>query len=177
MVRFLSGVVFTLAFIAAAGYAAVVLGVASAGADAKPPALEKWAARTSLEAAMSREDAGYVNPLQPTDANLVAGVKLYGANCAVCHGAADGKPSTLSRGFYIKAPQLATDGVEDDPEKMTYWKLEHGIRFSAMPAFGATLSSDQLWQLTMFLARMDKLPAAAAAAWKKLPSSATHAAS
>jgi len=177
MLRFVFGVVFTLALLAAAGYAAVVFGLIPAGADAKPPALEKWAARKSLKATISREGAAYVNPLQPTDANLVAGVKLYGANCAVCHGAADGKPSTLSRGFYIEAPQLATDGVEDDPEAMTYWKLAHGIRFSAMPSFGKTLSSDQLWQLTMFLARMDKLPAAPEAAWKKLPSSATPASS
>ena len=58
------------------------------------------------------------------------------------------------------------------PENVTYWKLAHGIRFSAMPAFGSTLSSDQLWQLTMFLSRMDKLPAAADAAWKRIPSAA-----
>jgi mono/diheme cytochrome c family protein len=56
---------------------------------------------------------------------------------------------------------------------MTYWKLDHGIRFSAMPAFGSTLTSEQLWQITMFVARMDKLPAAVDAAWKKIPSAAT----
>jgi mono/diheme cytochrome c family protein len=173
MIRFVFGIVFTLAFLAAAAVVGIYLGVVPAGADVKPPALEKWAAQKSLHASMAREDANYVNPLQPTDANLLAGVQLYGTHCAVCHGASDGKASTLSKGFYIEAPLLATDGVEDDPEKMTYWKLDHGIRFSAMPAFGSTLSSEQLWQLTMFLARMDKLPPAVDAAWKKIPSVAT----
>ena len=170
MIRFLYGIIFTLAFALAAIVAGVYLGALPAGADAKAPGLERWAARTSLHAAIDREDVAYKNPLQPTDDNLVAGANLYGAHCAVCHGTSDGKASTLAKGFYIKAPLLATDGVEDDPENETYWKLDHGIRFSAMPAFGKTLTSEQLWQLTMFLGHMDKLPPAADAAWKKLPS-------
>jgi mono/diheme cytochrome c family protein len=169
---FINGIVFTLALLAGAGFAAIQLGLMPAGADAKPLPGEEWAAKRSLHAAMAREDAGYTNPLQPTDANLVTGVHLYAANCAVCHGAADAAQSTLSKGFYIEAPQLAKDGVEDDPEKVTFWKLKHGIRFSAMPAFGGTLSDDDLWKITMFLAAMDKLPPAAEAEWKKVPSAA-----
>ncbi len=172
MLRFIYGIIFTLAFVVAAAFAGIYAGALPPGADVKPPALEKWAAKKSLKATMKREDVAYKNPLQPTDANLIAGAKLYGANCAVCHGASDGLASTLSKGFYIEAPLLAKDGVEDDPENMTYWKLDHGIRFSAMPAFGATLSAEQLWQLTMFLTHMDKLPPAAEAGWKKLPSAA-----
>jgi mono/diheme cytochrome c family protein len=172
VLRFIYGIIFTLAFVVAAAFAGIYAGALPPGADVKPPALEKWAAKKSLKATMKREDVAYKNPLQPTDANLIAGAKLYGANCAVCHGASDGLASTLSKGFYIEAPLLAKDGVEDDPENMTYWKLDHGIRFSAMPAFGATLSAEQLWQLTMFLTHMDKLPPAAEAVWKKLPSAA-----
>ena len=175
MIRFAYGIVFTLAFLAAAAYAGTVLGVVPAGADTKPSAIERWMAKRSLHATIAREDAVYVDPLQQTDANLLAGVKLYAANCVVCHGAADGKASTLAKGFYIEAPQLATDGVEDDPEKMTYWKLVHGIRFSAMPAFGGSLSTEQLWQLTMFLAKMDRLPPSVDAAWKRVPSAAASA--
>lgn len=172
MLRFVYGIIFTLALLVAAAFAGIYVGALPPGADVKPPALERWAAKKSLKATMKREDVAYKNPLQPTDANLIAGAKLYGANCAVCHGASDGLASTLSKGFYIEAPLLAKDGVEDDPENMTYWKLDHGIRFSAMPAFGATLSAEQLWQLTMFLSHMDKLPPAAEAVWKKLPSAA-----
>ena len=172
MIRFFYGVVFTLAFLAAAGFAAIKLGVLSAGADAHISWAEKFAAKTSLHASIARGDVKYRNPLQPTDANLSAGATLYGADCAVCHGAADGRSSTLAKGFYIDAPLLAKDGVEDDPENVTYWKLDHGIRFSAMPAFGKTLSSEQLWQLTMFVSRMDKLPPAAEATWKAIPSAA-----
>lgn len=169
---FINGIVFTLAVFVAAGIVAVVEGLLPAGADAKPSRLEQLAARKSLHATITRESKNLTNPLQPTDENLIAGVHLYGANCAVCHGASNGKPSRIARGFYIKAPQLATDGVEDDPEAVTYWKLAHGIRFSAMPAFEKTLSSDDLWRIAMSLKQMDKLPPAVEAQWKKIPSSA-----
>ena len=45
------------------------------------------------------------------------------------------KPSNLAQGFYIEAPQLAKDGVEDDPEAVSFWKVKHGTRFTAMPSF------------------------------------------
>ncbi len=167
---FIYGIVFTIALILAAGVTAVKFGVVYAGADEKPPHLERVAAQTSLHAAIDRDTKDMIDPLKPSDANLLAAVHLYGNNCAICHGAADGKISTLATGFYIKAPQLASDGVEDDPEAETYWKLKHGIRFTAMPAFGSTLSDEQLWQLAMFLSKMDKLPPAVDAAWKQLPS-------
>jgi mono/diheme cytochrome c family protein len=169
---FITGIVFTLALILAAGYTAVRLGVMPAGADAKPFPGEKWAAQRSLHAEIDRERGAFVNPLQPTDANLTAGVHLYAVDCAVCHGAADAAESTLAKGLYIRAPQLAKDGVEDDPDSETFWKLKHGIRFSAMPAFGGTLSDDDLWKLTMFLQKMDKLPPAVDAEWKKVPTAA-----
>ena len=166
----MNGIVFTIALLVAATVAGVKLGMLPSGADAKPLPMEKLAANTSLHASIRRDTRGMTNPLQPTEANLAAGVKLYGENCAVCHGAADAKPSNLAQGFYIEAPQLAKDGVEDDPLPTTYWKLVHGIRFTAMPAFKKTLSDDDLWKLTMFLNKMDKLPPQAEADWKKLPS-------
>jgi thiosulfate dehydrogenase len=169
---FVNGIVFTLALLGAGALVGVLTGALPAGADNKPSGFEKWAAQKSLHATLARETAGLTDPLQPTDENLLAAVKLYGQNCAVCHGTSDGKKSTLAKGFYIESPQLATDGVEDDPEAVTFWKLKHGIRFSAMPSFGATLSDDDLWRLAMFLNKMDKLPPAVDAAWKALPSAA-----
>jgi mono/diheme cytochrome c family protein len=173
---FINGVVFTLALLAAACFAGVWLGLLPAGADVRPPRLERWAANRSLEVQIARESTAYVNPLQPTEANVIAGVHLYAANCTVCHGAADGAASNVAKGLYIRAPQLAKDGVEDDPLAETFWKLKHGIRFTAMPAFGGTLSDDDLWKLSLFLAHMDKLSPAAQTEWKKIPSAQASAA-
>lgn len=175
MRNFINGIVFTLAFLAAAGFVAVQLGLVPANADAKPSALETWAGKRSLQATIDRDTKGLQNPLPLSDENLTDGMHLYASNCAVCHGAADAKPSKLAQGFYIRAPMLAKHGVEDDPVAESFWKIKHGIRFTAMPSFGATLSDDDIWKIAMFLSKMDHLPSAIDASWKAVPSAASQA--
>jgi thiosulfate dehydrogenase len=162
------GVVLTLAVIALGAYFGIQRGLMPANADATPSALETWAAKTSLRATLAREAPKTPNPLPLDDANLIAGIKLYGENCIVCHGASDARASTVAAGLYQHPPQLAKDGVEDDPDGVTYWKVDHGIRLTGMPSFGRTLQERQLWQLTLFLKHMDHLSPAADKAWKAL---------
>jgi thiosulfate dehydrogenase len=151
-------------------YLFVAFGFVPANADAKPPALEKWAARMSLKATIAREAPKSPNPVAVSDANLIAGVKLYAANCAVCHGAADGAASNIAKGLYQHAPQLGKHGVTDDEEGETYWKIYHGIRMTGMPSYRSTLSETQMWTITLFLKHMDELSPGAEKAWKTLPS-------
>lgn len=167
------GVFATLVVLGLGAYLAVQAGLLPANADARPSRLERWLARTSLHASLEREAPKISNPLALDDANLVAGIRLYAANCAVCHGAADGKPSNVALGLYQKPPQLAKDGVEDDPDGVTYWKVEHGIRLTGMPAFGKALDDRQLWQLTLFLKHMDGLPPAPERVWKAVKNPAS----
>ncbi len=161
--------------VALVGLVGIAEGILPANADAKPGALEKWAAKTSLNATMARATRTLHGPVAPTDSMLTAGVRLYHTNCAVCHGASDGKPSAVAQGLYQKPPQFAKDDVTDDPVEVTYWKITHGIRFTGMPSFSSTLSSDQRWAVASFLRYQDSLPPSAAAAWKALPSAADSA--
>lgn len=167
---FVLGVVATLVALAFFVYIGVQAGLLPANADARPSHLERWAAKTSLHATLRREASRAPNPLALTDANLAAGIKVYGQNCAVCHGAATFAPSNIARGLYQFAPQLGKYGVEDDPAGVIYWKVTHGIRFTGMPSFARTLSDEQRWQVTLFLQRMDKLPPAAERLWRAVKS-------
>jgi thiosulfate dehydrogenase len=153
-------------------YLFVSLGCMPANADAKPPSIEKWAARKSLQATIDREAPKTPNPVALNDDNLKAGVKLYAANCAVCHGAADGAASNIAKGLYQHAPQLAKHPVTDDEEGETFWKIYHGIRMTGMPSYRATLNDTQMWQITLFLKHMTELTPGAEKAWKSLPSQA-----
>jgi mono/diheme cytochrome c family protein len=166
------GICGTLVVIALGAYLGIKAGLMPANADARPSHLERWAASTSLHATLAREAPRIDNPIPLGDENLIAGIKLYAANCAVCHGAADAKPSNVALGLYQKPPQLAKDGVEDDPEGVTYWKVDHGIRLTGMPAFGKALGDRQVWQLTLFLKHMDGLPPAPERVWKAVKSEA-----
>jgi mono/diheme cytochrome c family protein len=140
-----------------------------ANADGKPSALETWAAHTSLRATLEREAPKGPNPVALTDANLTAGLRLYAKNCMVCHGASDGQASAIAAGLYQEPPQLAMDGVEDDPEGISYWKIKHGIRLTGMPSYSASLDDTQIWQVALFLKHMDSLPPSVQRIWVKTP--------
>ena len=165
-----SGVALTLAVATGATYALVRTGLIPAHADATPGALETWMARTSLDATLRREAPKQDNPVVLTDQNLLEGVHLFAQNCAVCHGSASGTASAspIAKGLYQKPPQLATDGVEDDPEGETFWKVKHGIRLTGMPSFGNSLSDTEIWTLALFLKHMDKLPPSVQQAWTQV---------
>jgi thiosulfate dehydrogenase len=162
---FVIGLLTAVAVIAIAGYAVLVSGLVYGGQDFKPGGIEKWGARQMQRATMRRGMAGLTSPLQPSEDNLLAGVELYDTHCRVCHGGSDGVSTAIAKGLTPQAPQLAKDGVEDDPVEMSYWKVAHGIRFTGMPAFHATLSDQQMWQIALFVRHMNALPPRAQRAW------------
>src|SRR5665647_2502290 len=164
------GVALTLAIAVIGAYTLVQSGLIPANADAKPGRLETWMAQTSLDATLSRNAPHSQNPVALTEGNLLDGVHLFAQNCAVCHGSAkgDASASPIAKGLYQKPPQMATDGVEDDPEGDSFWKIKHGIRLTGMPSFGYTLNDQQIWTLALFLKHMDKLPPVVQQTWQQV---------
>ena len=167
---FLLGFVATVVVVLGAVYLTLTNGLIPAGSDTRPSRVETWAARTSLRASLERDAPRGPNPVELTDANLVAGIQLYETHCVICHGTAKGDAATsaIAKGLNPRPPQLASDGVEDDPEGFSFWKIKHGIRWTGMPAWEGTLNDQQIWMLALFLKRMDKLPPAAQQVWQNL---------
>ena len=167
---FVAGIIAAIVVALVGGYIIVSSGLIPANADAKPGSLEIWAASTSLRATLAREAPKGPNPVAASDANLIAGVDLYGQHCAICHGTAkgDASASPVAKGEYPKPPQLATNGVEDDPEGVSVWKITHGIRWTGMPAWKSSLSNQQIWTLALFLKHMNNLPPAVEQAWQQV---------
>jgi thiosulfate dehydrogenase len=167
---FLIGIVASILAGLGAGYLVVTSGLIPANADATPGRLERWVAQTSLRATLAREAPSGPNPVELTEANLIAGIQLYGEHCAICHGTAkgDASASAVAKGLYPAPPQLASDGVEDDPEGVSFWKIQHGIRWTAMPSWAGVLNDQQIWTLALFLKHMDKLPPAAQQVWQNV---------
>ena len=119
---FLLGVVATVLVDAACGYATLRTGLIPANADANPGWFETWATGMYLDATLARDAPKGPNPVALTDTNLIVGIDLYGRHCAICHGTAKGNASAtpIAKGEYPSPPQLATDGVEDDPEGYSF---------------------------------------------------------
>lgn len=165
---FIVGVALMLVALVGAGYVALRMGMIPANADAKAGRFERYVANTSLRATLEKDAPEGPNPVPLSDANLIAGIRLYETHCAFCHGAAskNAPPPPIARGEYPQPPQLAKDGVEDDPSGWTFWKIKHGIRWTGMPSWRDELNDQQIWTLALFLKNMDRLPPAAEQAWQ-----------
>jgi mono/diheme cytochrome c family protein len=165
MGKILLGVVITLIVVALAGLGFAMLGFFPTPANVEPPHWERHLAMSAVDASADRHAPRVSNPLTPTDQNLEDGMKLYTMNCALCHGGLDRKPSTLVGSFYPPPPNFVSD-PPDDPEWHIFYTMRTGIRYTGMPAWDKTLTSDEMWKTTMFLSHMDKLPPAVQEYWK-----------
>jgi len=165
MRNFILGIVVTLLAIILGGLAIANFGYIPTNADATPPSFERRLANNALDASMERHAPRVTSPVPPTDENLIQGMKVYTMNCSVCHGTLDNKPSTLEKALYPPVPQLILDPL-DDPEWHIYYAIRTGVRYTGMPAWGKALSDQDIWDVTMFLSRIQKLPPKVQDYWK-----------
>jgi mono/diheme cytochrome c family protein len=160
---FVLGVVLTLLLGAAATYVYFARGMAPVATSAPPMPFEKRLARMALHARLQREMPRQV-PIQADEAALVSGARLYVEHCAVCHGLPGREQTAIARGEFPRPPHLFRGkGVTDDEPGETYWKVANGIRLTGMPSYDKSLSTDQMWQVSLLLANADKLPASVTA--------------
>jgi mono/diheme cytochrome c family protein len=162
---FILGVIVTLVVLGAVALLVAEFGFMPTNADATPPEFETRIASSALDAAMERHAPRVNNPVPATDDNLIGGMKIYSMNCAVCHGTMDYKPSLLEHSMYPPPPQLLLDPL-DDPEWHIYYSVRTGVRYTGMPSWSRALSDQDMWKVTGFLSRVEKLPPAVQTYWK-----------
>lgn len=156
---FLFGLIIGLAIIPIMVYGYFRFGYAPVATGAPAMPFEKTFARMGLHGRMDKEYPRSV-PITGNQENYTAGAHLYREHCAVCHGVAEQHASSVAKGMYPRPPQLFDPKhmVTDDPAGETYWKVANGIRMTGMPAFHDSLSTTQMWQVSVLLANADKLP-------------------
>lgn len=169
MGRFLLGILLGIIFVPLAVMLYFKVGHVPVAVNDPPLPEERLITSVPLNARIDRELIK-TPPVQPDEANLVAGAHIYSDRCAVCHGF-HGKPSQFGTHMFPTAPPLWEKhrrgdvvGVSDDPPGETYWKVANGIRLTGMPAYKELLSDTEMWQVSILLANADKpLPPAAVA--------------
>lgn len=164
MRNFILGIVVAILVLLLGGLGLALLGFLPTRADRAPTMMESRIAMSALDNSVERHAPRINSPVPPTDENLIEGVKIYTMNCALCHGGIDRQLSTLS--FYPPAPNLILHPL-DDPEWHVFYVIHNGVRYTGMPAWDRTLSEPDMWKLTAFLTRMEKLPPAVQDYWKK----------
>jgi mono/diheme cytochrome c family protein len=112
-----------------------------------------------MEAVRDRSIAVRIGDVQvpPLDDPKLAaeGAKHYAAMCVDCHLAPGVKDSELRKGLYPQPPNLAEHIHAGPAEK--FWVIKHGIKMSAMPAWGKTHDDQSIWGLVAFLQKLPEL--------------------
>ena len=156
--NFIAGLIVGVVLVPAVAYFYFAGGYAPVATAAAPMPFEKMLARKALHARLAKEVPETV-PIEPTEANLLAGAVLYQEHCAVCHGLPDAGKTDIAAGLFPMPPELFKGkGVTDDEPGETYWKVANGIRLTGMPGFRTALKNEQLWQVSLLVANADKLP-------------------
>jgi len=158
MKTFLFGLILGLVAVPAVVYFYFSSGSAPVATAAPPMPFEKMMARMALHARMEKEMPKSV-PITADEAAYTVGAQVYKEHCAVCHGLPGQAQTAIAKGMFPKPPVLLEGtGVTDDPPAETYWKVAGGIRMTGMPGFDKSLSTTQMWQVSLLLANADKLP-------------------
>jgi mono/diheme cytochrome c family protein len=160
MKKFILGLILGLILVPAGAVFYFLSGMAPAATADPPMPFEKLIAQSSLKARITREMPAS-SPVQANEAAFLAGANIYRMDCAMCHGLPQAPEPVVAMGMFPKPPQLFQPhhDVADDPPGMTYWKVKNGIRLTGMPGFAASLTDEQMWQVSLLLANGDKLPA------------------
>jgi len=176
MKAFLFGLILGLIAVPAVVYLYFASGSAPVATTAPPMPFERMMARMALHARLEKEMPKSV-PITADEAAYAAGAQVYKQHCAVCHGL-PGQPQTaIAKGMFPDPPVLLQGkGVTDDSPGETYWKVAGGIRMTGMPGFDKSLSTTQMWQVSLLLANADKLPQSVKDSLTEIPVPASPAA-
>ena len=135
----------------------------------EPPSWEVGQAQAALQASLARKSRGLRNPIDPaSERDLLAGLNLFRNDCAGCHGDSRLRSIWGSRNFYPRVPQFGRQAPPLDAPQI-FIAVKHGIRYSGMGAWDGMLRDREIWQVATFLSRLNSLPPAVAARWKKAP--------
>jgi len=130
------------------------LGRLPSNATANPPKWEMDIGMRALDASLERRSSGLKNPIAAGDkVAFAAGEKIYGQNCAGCHGDAKAPSAWGSKGFYPRAPQFFQEGTDVGPEE-AFAAIHDGVRYSGMGAWKDVMKDDDMWKVANFVAQI-----------------------
>jgi mono/diheme cytochrome c family protein len=100
-------------------------------------------------------------PAPPADrqTSIEEGDKLFGTECAACHGLDGQKLTDAGRWMYPRAADLTSPAVRQYSDRELFWIVKNGIRLSGMPAFARVESDEHIWNLIHYVRTIQRLPA------------------
>lgn len=147
-------VIVTLAALTAFGGVFVYAGIYNIGADAHHTAPVFVILQTLRNRSIHVRSENIRVPDLSDPQLILKGAGQYAAMCTSCHLAPGMADSEIRPGLYPQPPNLSR--VRIDPQD-AFWVIKHGIKMSAMPAWGTSHDDPTIWSMVAFLQKLPDL--------------------
>lgn len=139
-----------LVILALGAVAAVIgLGAYNFAADAPHTALVTKLIGFARERSIELR-AGSIKVPPLNNSNMIReGAEHYAEMCVSCHLAPGVPENEMRPGMNPRPPVLASVPPEEPAEQ--FWIIKHGLKMTAMPAWGTTHSDAEIWNMVAFL--------------------------
>jgi len=145
-------VVGTLAVLAIGGAAFIGSGIYDIGADDHHTKIALTIIEQLRERSIAARSSSIEAHFVEDPVRIAAGAQHYSVLCVGCHLAPGVTKSDVRRGLYPHPPNLAQE--EPQQAQRAFWVIKHGIKMSAMPAWGMTLDDAAIWDTVAFIRKM-----------------------
>ena len=136
--------------------AVIYVGVYDIGADAPHSKPVHWLIETLRDRSIAVRASGIAVPADLNDQKRIStGAGLYADMCTGCHLAPGMEKTEISQGLYPPAPELSRPLAHSPAEE--FWMIKHGVKLTAMPAWGITHSDELMWDMVAFVRKLPSL--------------------
>ncbi len=104
------------------------------------------------------EEVNRANPVKPTEASIADGKKLYGYQCAMCHGEKGDGKTELAETMKLKVKDYTNpEALKDFTDGVLNYIIEKGK--GQMPSQEGRMSANQKWNMINYIRSLAKKPA------------------
>ena len=163
--KILTTVILTGLVCVLAGLAFIYSGAFDAAADHPHSGLVFFLAQTARERSIAVRSKDISVPNLGDLKAIAAGASEYAEMCTGCHLAPGMEDNEMRLGLYPYPPNLADRRQDAQPDPLAangsaarqFWIIKHGIKMSAMPAWGKTHDDATIWTIVAFLQKLQTL--------------------
>jgi mono/diheme cytochrome c family protein len=153
--KFLRALFFILLLALLGAAAFVYSGAFDVAADVPHSSLVYQLLDTARQRSIATRASGIAVPPLDDPQRIATGAEHYPEMCAGCHLAPGMRESELRNGLYPAPPDF-TQRNNLDPAQM-FWAIKHGIKLTAMPAWGKSHDDAAIWGLVAFVKKLPEL--------------------
>jgi mono/diheme cytochrome c family protein len=127
------------------------------GARPEPSRLESALARRLRSMSIPAGVRNKPNPVTATPEVIARASQHFADHCASCHGNDGSGEVEIGLHVYPRSPDMRQRSTQELTDGELYYIIHNGVRWTAMPAWGASDYDPDSWELVLFIRQLPHL--------------------